>query len=173
MNKNVVATFEKVSYSEFKRAMLDTFGSESQIDIMKAYENIKLPTRATIGSAGYDFYIPFNIKMDSEWKTIPTGIKCRINEDWCLMEMPKSGLGFKFRSKLANTLGLIDSDYYNNDNILSGSLSDENIDDIFKQQYDRFTGISDDNIIYKDIDEIIEDENIKTDEELKEDNKDE
>ena len=116
MNKNVVATFEKVSYSEFKRAMLDTFGSESQIDIMKAYENIKLPTRATSGSAGYDFYIPFNIKMDSEWKTIPTGIKCRINDDWCLMEMPKSGLGFKFRSKLANTLGLIDSDYYNNDN---------------------------------------------------------
>ena len=59
------------------------------------------------------------------------------------------------------------------DNILNGSLSDENIDDIFKQQYDRFNNVTDDNIIYKDIDEIIEDENIKTDEELKEDNKDE
>ena len=116
MSRNIVATFEKESYNEFKKAMLDTFGSESQIDIMKAYENIKLPTRATSGSAGYDFYIPFNIKMDSEWKTIPTGIKCRIDKDWCLVEMPKSGLGFKFRSKLANTLGLIDSDYYNNDN---------------------------------------------------------
>ena len=59
------------------------------------------------------------------------------------------------------------------DNILSGSLSDENIDEIFKQQYDRFTNVTDDNIIYKDIDEIIGDENIKTDEEIKEDNKDE
>ena len=79
MSRNIVATFEKVSYNEFKRAMLDTFGSESQIDIMKAYENIKLPTRATSGSAGYDFYIPFNIKMNSEWKTIPTGIAININ----------------------------------------------------------------------------------------------
>ena len=139
MSRNIVATFERVSYGEFKKTMLDTFGSESQIDIMKAYENIKLPTRATSGSAGYDFYIPFNIKMNSEWKTIPTGIKCRIDKDWCLVEMPKSGLGFKFRSKLANTLGLIDSDYYNNENneghIMAKIIADK---DFVIEKGDRF-----------------------------------
>ena len=84
-------------------------------EMRKTKGEITLPTRGSKVSAGYDFYIPFNIKMNSEWNTIPTGIKCRIDKDWCLVEMPKSGLGFKFRSKLANTLGLIDSDYYNNE----------------------------------------------------------
>ena len=74
-------------------------------------------------------------------------------------------------------INILDTPVFNrdidDDNILSGSLSDENIDEIFKQQYDRFTNVTDDNIIYKNIDEIIGDENIKTDEEIKEDNKNE
>ena len=104
---NEIARFEKVSYNEFKEAVLDAFGDISQHDIMKAYENIKLPRRATIGSAGYDFYMPFNhITIDKEWITIPTGIKCFIEDGWFLAEVPKSGLGFKNRFKLANTIGI-------------------------------------------------------------------
>jgi dUTP pyrophosphatase len=36
--------------------------------------------------------------------------------NWVLMCFPRSGLGFKFRLQLNNTVGIIDSDYYYSDN---------------------------------------------------------
>lgn len=80
-------------------------------------ENVKLPRRATSGSAGYDFYAPeaFELKPGEEIK-IPTGVRCAILEGWYLGIYPRSGLGFKYRCGLANTVGIIDSDYYFSDN---------------------------------------------------------
>lgn len=80
-------------------------------------ENIKLPRRATSGSAGYDFYAPeaFELRPGEEIK-IPTGVRCAILEGWYLGIYPRSGLGFKYRYGLANTVGIIDSDYYFSDN---------------------------------------------------------
>ena len=40
----------------------------------------------------------------------------RIDEGWLLSLYPRSGLGFKFRLQLDNTVGIIDSDYYFSDN---------------------------------------------------------
>ena len=40
------------------------------------------------------------------------------------------------------------------DEDIPGDLDEESLDDIFKQSYDRFNAISDDNIVYKDIDEV-------------------
>ncbi len=76
-----------------------------------------LPKRSTPGSAGYDFFNPYyhNIVIQpGEHFIIPTGIKCRINEGWVLQLYPRSGLGFKHQLRIANTVGIIDSDYYNN-----------------------------------------------------------
>ena len=39
-----------------------------------------------------------------------------MEEGWVLMIYPRSGLGFKYRLQLNNTVGVIDSDYYNSDN---------------------------------------------------------
>ena len=39
-----------------------------------------------------------------------------MDEDWVLKLYPRSGLGFKFRLQLNNTVGIIDSDYYYSDN---------------------------------------------------------
>ena len=47
---------------------------------------------------------------------IPTGIKCKIDRDYVLKLYPRSGLGFKYRLQLNNTVGIIDSDYYGNEN---------------------------------------------------------
>ncbi len=81
------------------------------------YENIKLPTRATIGSAGYDFYAPYDFTLNpGESAKIPTGIRVKIIEGWALLLFPRSGLGFKYRLQLDNTVGVIDSDYYYSDN---------------------------------------------------------
>ncbi|MDY5742290.1 MAG: deoxyuridine 5'-triphosphate nucleotidohydrolase, partial [Lachnospiraceae bacterium] len=54
--------------------------------------------------------------LPGEQILIPTGIRVRIEEGWFLSLFPRSGLGFKFRLQLNNTVGIIDSDYYNSDN---------------------------------------------------------
>lgn len=110
-----VAKFEKISYSQFSKDWIETFGESS--DVLKIYETIKLPKRATVGSAGYDFFTPLSFELKpGETIKIPTGIRVKINEGWVLNLYPRSGLGFKFRLQMNNTVGIIDSDYYNSDN---------------------------------------------------------
>ena len=120
-----MAQFEKVSYEQFKKDWLDTFRkkyNEFDEDILETiirniYDSIKLPKRATAGSMGYDFFSPCNlmIPVDKSVK-IPTGIKCLIEEGWGLQVYPRSSFGFKYGVHLANTVGIIDLDYYNNKN---------------------------------------------------------
>ena len=81
------------------------------------YDSIKLPQRATAGSAGYDFYAPVELNLKKgESLLIPTGIRSKINDGWVLKIYPRSGLGFKHRVQLDNTVGIIDADYYNSSN---------------------------------------------------------
>lgn len=122
---NRIAQFEKVSYKQFKKDWLDTFGDrfnemdEDYVDsvIVNIYNGIKLPKRATSGSAGYDFFCPNSIVLnDSTTVKIPTGIRCKMNNGWVLQAYPRSGHGFKFGVHLANTVGIVDEDYYGSDN---------------------------------------------------------
>jgi dUTP pyrophosphatase len=79
-------------------------------------EEIPMPTRSSIGSAGYDIHTPYEFTLKpGEDINIPTGLKCQMKDGWFLMAVPRSGLGFKFYTRLANTVGIIDSSYYNND----------------------------------------------------------
>lgn len=110
-----VAKFEKVSYEQFKKDLLD-YGEYSDSELKQIYDSIKLPSRATKYSAGYDFYVPIDIELPPHNITllpIPTGIRCKMDEDIVLMLYPRSGLGFKYGMALLNTVGVIDSDYYN------------------------------------------------------------
>lgn len=109
------AKFYKVSYKQFKEGMSD-FNLE-ETEIQNIYNEISLPKRATVGSAGYDFYTPIDVILKpGETIKIPTGIRCEMNPSWVLMLFPRSGLGFKFRLQLNNTVGVIDSDYFYSDN---------------------------------------------------------
>ena len=123
-----VGEFEKVSFEQFYNAMKDEFyeklaeslgnsdedGFEEFIKDM--YDTIKLPVRSTSGSAGNDFKAPFTFFLDPGMTIkIPTGIRVKIDEGWWLACLPRSGHGFKYRIQLDNTMGVIDSDYYNKD----------------------------------------------------------
>lgn len=111
------AKFYKVSYEQFKAGYVDYQQDASEDVIRQAYDELKLPKRATKGSAGYDFYTPIDVNLKpGETIKIPTGIRCEMNESWVLMIYPRSGLGFKFRLQLNNTVGVIDSDYFYSDN---------------------------------------------------------
>lgn len=110
-----IAKFHKVSKERFIADYTDTFGNETSAE--EIYNEIKMPKRATKGSAGYDFFLTSDIKLaPNESVKIPTGIRAEIDDGWVLKIYPRSGLGFKFRLQLNNTVGIIDSDYFYSDN---------------------------------------------------------
>lgn len=113
-----VARFEKVSFDQFVKDWFNVCNScMTEQELREIYDNIQLPTRSTAGSAGYDFRTPVPITLaKNTWTTIPTGIRCKIENGWFLDLTPRSGHGFKYGIKLANTRGIIDSDYYDADN---------------------------------------------------------
>ena len=114
---NRIARFEKVSFGQFLEGWTDTFGPSDEKKVREIYGEIKLPRRATAGSAGYDFFAPVCITLaPGETVKIPTGIRVWMEPEWVLKCYPRSGLGFKFRLQLNNTVGIIDSDYYDSDN---------------------------------------------------------
>nr|MBR4280612.1 dUTP diphosphatase [Clostridia bacterium] len=99
-----IARFLRVSAAQYAGAALP--------DALPV-DRIPLPRRATSGSAGYDFICPAEIALaPGEAVTIPTGIRCEMQPGWVLMLFPRSGLGFKHQVRLANTVGVIDADYF-------------------------------------------------------------
>lgn len=101
-----IAKFYKVSLDEFLKD-----GNKAD------YEQICLPKRATAGSAGYDFFAPYSFTLaPNQTIKVATGIRVQIDEGWVLKIYPRSSLGFKYRLRLDNTVGIIDSDYFYADN---------------------------------------------------------
>ena len=102
-----IAQFYTVSRQQLESDWAAAFPGET------VPENIILPRRATAGSAGYDFFSPKDFELKpGQTILLPTGIRARMDEGWVLMMYPRSGLGFKFRLQLNNTVGVIDSDYF-------------------------------------------------------------
>lgn len=109
-----IAEFRKVSR---ERYLSDASEVTCEAQASEAYEKIKMPARATRGSAGYDFYAPYDFALaPGETVKIPTGIRAVMDDGWVLMLYPRSGLGYKYRVMLNNTTGIIDSDYCYSDN---------------------------------------------------------
>ena len=78
------------------------------------YDDIILPKRATTGSAGYDFFIPYDLTIKpNESVKIETNVRCKMDKEYVLMIFPRSSLGFKYKLQLDNTVGIVDSDYFN------------------------------------------------------------
>ena len=102
--------FEKISKQQFEKDF-----NESNSNI--TYDEIKIPVRATKCSAGYDIFSTKTIHLrPGDSVKIPTGLRILLDDDKFLMVVPRSGLGFKFRIQLDNTVGIIDADYSNSDN---------------------------------------------------------
>lgn len=104
---SAVARFMAVSRSQFEADWADAFPGVPVPDIPP------MPRRATAGSAGYDFASPLDFTLEPGGEIrIPTGVRCQIAAGWVLMLFPRSGLGFKYRLMLSNTVGVVDADYF-------------------------------------------------------------
>lgn len=96
--------FEKISKSEFLKDVPDA-----------NYDDIILPKRSTLNSAGYDFYSVISFTLSpGERRVIPTGIKASMDSNEFLSIYIRSSLGFKWNIRMCNQVGIIDADYYNN-----------------------------------------------------------
>jgi len=93
--------FEKVSRGRFRKNDFEPL----------------LPLRGSIKSAGYDFFVPHDVEIEPNKQiTIWTDIKAYMKDGEYLALYPRSSVGIKLELRLANTVGIIDSDYYNNEN---------------------------------------------------------
>lgn len=117
--------FEKVSYDEWHRAYISIMSNiipmPTDDAINDIYRNIILPKQQTTGAAGMDFYCPFDVHiLPHQNQVIPTGIRWKaigdFYKDTALLIFPRSSLGFKYGIHLINTIGVIDTDYYNANN---------------------------------------------------------
>lgn len=79
------------------------------------YPEVELPKRADVGSAGYDFYAPCDIKLIPNQKQIVwSNVKAYMGINEVLQLYPRSSLGSK-GMVLANTVGIVDMSYYGNE----------------------------------------------------------
>ena len=111
--------FEKISKEQFFRDFADYLDDEclDTRDSRAIYNMIKLPKRATTGSAGYDIFCPYDITIPPKGTVkVPTGIRVILDDDKFLAIYPRSGLGFKYKMQLYNSVGIVDYDYYGSDN---------------------------------------------------------
>ena len=133
----VVGKFEKISLDQWHKDYGDDssgWGDQLLIDI-------PMPVRSSVGSAGYDIHSPFafTLKPGEDIK-VPTGLKCKMNDGWFLMAVPRSGLGFKYYTRLANTVGIIDASYYNNESNeghMWVKIRNEGDKDVVVEKFDR------------------------------------
>ena len=109
--------FEKVSFSAFRKDMLKYGWREEPIQT--AYDNIKIPERKTMYSAGYDISTPLGFVMKPHERiTIPTGIKAVFTPNeariYHLQLFIRSSIGITRHVVMANQTGVIDADYAGN-----------------------------------------------------------
>lgn len=112
-----IAKFKKVSFEQFSKDSRKLLFDYSDEEMAHVYAGIKLPIRATSGSAGYDFYTPFEVDLHPHDKIIiPSGIRCEIEEGFMMLGVVRSSMGIKNDINLSNTCMVLDSDYYFADN---------------------------------------------------------
>lgn len=105
--ENVVEDFEinRIGYNTHDMLMSD------DAEIL-----MKLPERSTELSAGYDFFAPYGFTLyPGRSIVVNTGIKVKLPPFVSLDLYPRGGAGCKYKIRLRNTVGIVDSDYYNNE----------------------------------------------------------
>ena len=84
-------------------------------DDEKLYSEFSLPKRGTVNAAGYDFFALYDYTLKpGEIMKVPTGIKASMEGDEVLFLIDRSSMGFKWNVRMCNQVGVIDADYYNN-----------------------------------------------------------
>ena len=83
--------------------------------VKRISDDIRLPKRATSNSAGYDFFaLEDCILPAKQFTRVMTGVKCELLPNQMLMLANRSSNPSRKGLILANGIGIVDSDYYEN-----------------------------------------------------------
>ncbi len=82
-----------------------------ELKVRKMYEDVKLPEYATEGSGCFDIYSWDVLGCGEATELHSTGLKFEIPKGHVMLIFSRSGHGFKLATRLANCVGVIDSDY--------------------------------------------------------------
>ena len=83
--------------------------------VKRMKEDIKLPERSTLNSAGYDFFALEDIIFNPQTITrVFTGVKCELMPNQVLILANRSSNPSKKGLILLNGIGVVDADYYGN-----------------------------------------------------------
>lgn len=78
--------------------------------------DFQMPERKTQKSAGYDFCLPEDVVLEpGKLQLVPTGVKAYMQDDEYLGMHIRSSMAVKKSIMLVNNVGIIDADYYNNE----------------------------------------------------------
>lgn len=77
------------------------------------FEKLKVPKYATDGSGCFDIFAIEHetVGLRKQTHIFRTGLIPEVPKDWVLLLFSRSGHGFKHDTRLANCVGVIDSDY--------------------------------------------------------------
>ena len=90
------------------------FEKVNEANMQYGQTEVKMPYRATKHSAGYDIFSPIDCVIEpNQMQMIWTNVKAQFEPDEVLLLCVTSGMG-KHGIMVANTLGIIDCDYYSN-----------------------------------------------------------
>lgn len=84
-----------------------------EVQFKKLHENAQIPEYASNGAAAFDLFACKFEEYDHTENTcvVNTGIACAVPEGFVMLVFSRSGHGFKHGIRLANCVGVIDSDY--------------------------------------------------------------
>lgn len=106
--------------------------------VQKLYEDVKTPSLATEGSGGFDLYAPEDILFEEGSAMVETGLQMAIPDGFVGLIVPRSGLGTKHGIGLANTVGVIDSDYRDEVKVFLESELLRSVEDFVIKKDERF-----------------------------------
>lgn len=108
------------------------------VEVMKMYDDVKIPEYKTEGSAGCDVrtylydqeekkIIKRTVIADGETQLLGTGLKFSVPKGYFLAIFPRSGIALKTKMRIANSVGVLDSDFRGELMIIAENISNNPI----------------------------------------------
>ena len=82
----------------------------AEIKFTKSLKDAKTPIKATPGAAAFDL-VSADVKLEGNVYVVNTGLRTSFPEGYVLLVYPRSGLARRLGLHLVNGVGVIDSDY--------------------------------------------------------------
>lgn len=82
-----------------------------KLNVLRMHKDVKLPKYTTDGSGCFDIYSDKVVDASDRTETHSTGLKFEVPEGYVMLVFSRSGHGFNKDIRLANCVGVIDSDY--------------------------------------------------------------